>query len=163
MTSRLLPLALVSTLLFAACAPDAEQVAVEQYLMDAEVIADQMVEMGAKFDTLINVQHDIMSWSATEKQEITAVADALNSMMDQAEAMDPPAILADIHPTLIDSLDEMRLAVEGIETIANDPSKASEEFAKSIEDHAIAGEELGTEYADSMEAAVTEAYPEMME
>lgn len=162
MNYRVLSLSLAA-LLFTACGASAEQVAVEQYLTDAEAIADQMVEMGAKFETLINVQQNMMNWSAAEKQEITALADALNSMINQAEAMNPPAILADIHPTLIDSLNEMLLAVEGIETIAKDPSKATEALAKSIEDHATAGEELGTEYADSMEAAVKTAYPELLE
>lgn len=163
MTSRLLPALFVSALMLCACAPDPEQVALEEYLESADSMGDKMVEMGTKFETLMNVQGDMLSWSDAEEMELDAVHTAMLQMEADAKVMTPPAILTDVHPLLIGSIQEMRMAIEGVLKIAQDPAIASNKLAAAIEAHGIKGEELGTQYAEEMEAAIAAAYPEMME
>jgi hypothetical protein len=163
MNSRLLPLLLVSAFLVSACAADPEQVALEQYLIDTEELGTQMSDMGTKFETLMNVQDDIFVWSDSAKQELDAVLDSLVEMEAHASSAIVPTVLQDVHPLLIKSIQEMRMAVEGVVAIAENPSVATTKMATDIEVHATKGEELGIEYAEEMEASITAAYPEMME
>ncbi len=163
MTSRFLPALFVSLLTLCACAPDPEQVALEAYLEDAEVLGDQMVEMGTKFETLMNVQRDVLAWSDAEEQELDTVHTAFLQMEADAKLMTPPAILVDVHPLLIESIQEMRMAVEGVLKIAQNPALASNKLAAEIEAHGTKGDELGTQYVEEMDAAITAAYPDVME
>ncbi len=162
MNTRLSLIAL-SVLAFSACTPDPEVVALEQYLTDAEAIGDSMMEMGTKFETLMNVQGDTFAWTDAEEQELDAVHTSLIEMEADAEAMVAPAILSDIHPLLIESIQEMRMAVEGVLRIAQNPAIASIRTVTEIETHATNGEALGTQYAEELEAAIAAEYPEMME
>ncbi len=163
MNTRFIPVIALSVLMVSACAPDPEQVALEQYLEKAEVIGDQMIEMGTKFETLMNVQGDVLAWSDAEELELDTVHTAFLQMETDAKAMVAPAILADIHPLLIESIQEMRMAIEGVLKIAQNPALASNRLAAEIEDHGTKGEALGTQYVEEMEAAIAEAYPEVME
>jgi hypothetical protein len=162
-TRLLLPFIAFSTLAISACTPDPEQVALEQYLGEAEVLGEQMSEMGTKFETLMNVQGDVLAWSDAEEQELDTVHSAFLQMETDAKEMTTPVILEDIHPLLIESIQEMRMAVEGVLKIAQNPALASNKLANEIEAHGVKGEELGTQYAEEMEAAIAAAYPEMME
>lgn len=163
MNYRLLPFTILSALLVAGCSPDPEQVALEAYLSDADELGTQMVEMGTKFETLMNVKADILAWTDAEEEEMDTVHTAFLSMEADAKAMTPPAILIDVHPLLVESIQEMRMAVEGVLKIAQNPALASNKRAAEIEAHATKGEELGTEYTEQMEAGITAAYPDMME
>lgn len=163
MNARLLPFLFVSALLVSACAPDPEQVALEEYLSHAETLGDQMVEMGTKFETLMNVQGNVLAWSDAEEMELDDVHTSLLQMEANAKAMVSPAILANVHPLLIASIQEMRMAVEGVLKIAQNSALASNKLAAEIETHGVKGEELGTQYVEEMEAAIAAEYPEMME
>jgi hypothetical protein len=163
MKSHLLPALLFSVLTLSACTPDPEQVALEEYLEDAEVIGDQMAEMGTKFETFINVQGNMLAWSDAEEQELDTVHSAFLQMETDAKALIAPAILEDVHPLLIESIQEMRMAVEGVLKIAQNPALASNRLANEIEVHGTKGEELGTQYVEEMEAAIAAAYPDMIE
>jgi ABC-type transporter Mla subunit MlaD len=162
-TTHLLAVTLSGVFFLGACAPDAQEVLLENYLTQAEEIGNELVEAGAKFETLMNVQNDALEWSEAEKDELKAIVEAFDALTAKVEFMSVPDILSDIHPLLVEGIGEMRTAVAAILDIANDPSKATESAIASIESHATRGEELADEYVVKMEAAVEAAYPDALE
>lgn len=160
MTYRLLPFALSCALLVSACAADPEQVALEMYMEEGEEIGTELSEIGGKFETLINVQGDMLAWTQAEKDELNNVASTIDQLLERANAMTPPAILQGVHPMLIEAIEEMTMAIDGIVLIANNPSKATERLAQEIEQHGTNAEKLADDYVAKLESAIAEAYPD---
>ncbi len=147
---------------FVACTPS-EEVAIATYFEEAQAIAERLVEAGAKFETLMNVQDDPLQWSDAAKQELATIAESLTHLRDEAREMSVPPALADVHPLLVQSMGEMIAAVEIIRGIAEDPSTATEAKANEMTAKAEEGERLANEYVARLEQVLTERYPQLME
>jgi len=161
MRSRLAPLAVGSLLFLSACSSDPERTALETYLSEGEEIAQEMSDVGTRFETLMNVQANILSWTPDEKTELQAVVSTLDSLSERSKDVSVPEILADVHPLLTEALEEMGASVDGVASVANDPSKATVELSEDIAEHATNGERLATEYVEKLETAVRGAYPDL--
>lgn len=123
----------------------------------------ELSEVGTKFETLVNVQGNMLAWTPAEKEEMRTVTETVNALSVRAQAMTVPAVLESTHPLLIEAIGEMKQAIDGVAAIAEDPSKATDQFATDIEAHATKGEELADQYVASMEAALAAEYPELLE
>lgn len=152
---------LSALLLLSACASDPERSALETYLSEGEEIAQEMSDVGTRFETLMNVQANILSWTPDEKTELQAVVSTLDSLSERSKDVSVPVILADVHPLLTEALEEMGASVDGVASVANDPSKATVRLSEDIAAHATNGERLATEYVEKLEAAVRAAYPDL--
>lgn len=158
-----LPLLVSTMVLLSACTGSSERAALEEYLEQGEEIGIELSDAGTQFGTLMNVQADIGSWTEAEKAELQAVATRMKDLADRAASMDTPALLADAHPHLISSIEEMNLAVQGIVDIANDPSQISEKAAEILEEHGTKAGQYGDEYVQKMQETIGEKYPDMMQ
>ena len=154
-------LAAVSALALAACAPT-EQQAIENYVTEAQEIAEGLVEAAAKFETLMNVQPDPLAWNEATKTELQAILGQFRTLRSEAEGMTVPPALAETHPLLVQSLSDMAGAVEIIEGIALDPATATEEKADEMTAKAENAEKLAEEYVQKLQATIEAKYPEMM-
>ncbi len=163
MTSRTIVAAVSCIALLAACTPDPERATLEAYLLEGQEISVGMNEMGSKFLTLTNVQANPLGWTQAEKDELQQIVEGIDELIAKANAMPSPVILKDVHPLLLGSLEEMRQAVESVVTVSEDPSKANDAFLADMEEHADKAEELVIEYANELELAVAEKYPDMVE
>lgn len=152
----------LSAVAFTACVPS-EEAAIATYFEEAQSVAERLVEAGAKFETLMNVQDDPLDWSEAEKTELATIAGTLTELRDDARSMSVPPALADVHPLLPQAMGEMIAAVDIIRDIAEDPSTATEEKADEMTAKAEEGERLANEYVTRLEQVLTERYPELME
>lgn len=155
-------LAVVSLASLAACAPT-EQELIETYVTEAQEVAEGLVEAAAKFETLMNVQPDPLAWNDATKTELQAILGQFERLRSEAQRMDVPPSLADVHPLLVRSLSDMAAAVEIIEGIALDPSTATEEKADEMTAKAENAEKLANEYVEQLQGVIQEKYPEMLE
>jgi hypothetical protein len=163
MYARTLTIAAITCSVFLSACADPELTALETYLAEGEEIGMEMSEAGTRFETLMNVQANVLAWTQAEKDELVGILQEFEGLEDRAQAMTPPAILQDVHPILIEAIQEMKLSVQGVADIAANPSQATAAKAAELEAHATKGEELGNEYLMKLEAAIGEEYPEMME
>lgn len=152
----------LATLALAACSTNPERVALEAYLATGEQIANQMTEVGTKFETLMNVQGNILAWSDAEKQEIKTVSESLVQLESSVKAMNVPALLSTAHPLLIQSIEKMRAAVDGILKVAENPAMVTESMAAELESAATSAEALSTQYVQAMESALQTSYPDLL-
>lgn len=161
MTIRLLPFSIAALLILGACTSDPQQAALEQYLSDGEEIAQDISEAGTRFETLMNIQGNALSWTDDEKTELSSIVASLDVLQMRAETLSVPDILLDIHPLLIQAIVEISAAVDGVAVAADDPSKVTEQLINEIAKHTTDGEAFAHEYADKLEKAVSSSNPDL--
>lgn len=139
-----------------------EEAGIAAYFEEAQGLAERMVEVGGKFETLMNVQEDPLVWSDEEKRELNDQYGLLQDIQDEAAAMTVPPAFADAHPLLVQSIGEMLGAIDIIRGIAQDPATATMEKADEMSAMAEKGEALANEYVTEVERILEEKYPGMM-
>lgn len=139
-----------------------EEAGIAAYFEEAQALAERMVEVGGKFETLMNVQEDPLVWSDEEKRELNDQYGLLQDIQDEAAAMTVPPAFADAHPLLVQSIGEMLGAIDIIRGIAQDPATATMEKADEMSAMAEKGEALANEYVTEVERILEEKYPGMM-
>lgn len=155
-------IAVVATLTMALVACS-EHASVAAYFEEAQDIAERMVEMSTKFETVINAQEDPMQWSDESKQQLSATLDGLRELRDEANGMSVPEAFTYVHPLLVQSLDRMIEAIEIIDEIAVNPAIATVDLANDMTQKAEEGERLANEYVTGLERVLQEKYPELLE
>lgn len=139
-----------------------EQAGIATYFEEAQTLAERMVEVGGKFETLMNVQEDPLVWSDDEKRELNDQYGTLKDVQDEASTMTVPLAFSGAHPLLVQSLGEMVGAIDIIRGIAQDPETATMEKADEMSAMAEKGEALANEYVTEVERILEEKYPGMM-
>lgn len=139
-----------------------EQAGIAAYFEEAQALAERMVEVGGKFETLMNVQEDPLVWTEEEKRELNDQYGALKDVQDEASSMMVPMAFSGAHPLLVQSLGEMVGAIDIIRGIAQDPATATMEKADAMSDMAEKGEALANQYVTEVERILEEKYPGMM-
>ena len=161
MNVRLLPLTLSALLFLGACSSDPQRAAVERYLSDGEEIAQGISTAGKRFETLMNVLGNTLSWTDDEKAELLSIVASLDTLQAQAEALSVPDVLTDVHPLLVHAIVEISAGVDGVAAIAQDPSNVTEQQIDEIAKHTTDGETFAHEYADALKKAVSSSYPDL--
>jgi hypothetical protein len=139
-----------------------EQAGIATYFEEAQSLAERMAEVGAKFETLMNVQEDPLAWSDDEKRELNDQYGALKDVQDEAATMTVPLAFSGAHPLLVQSIGEMVGAVDIIRGISQDPETATMEKADEMIEKAEKGEVLADQYVAEVERILEEKYPGMM-
>ncbi len=151
----------ISLVFLAACSN--EGAAIESYFLETEEITTSLSEVAGKFETLMNVQANMLAWTEAEKNELTAVQDAIDQLSADAEQIAVPPVLVDVHPLLLEAIAEMRDVVNIVSDIAENPSLATEEAATDLEEKGANVEMLTNEYVEQLEEKLGEEYPEFFE
>lgn len=154
---------LLSVSLFAACGANPERAALEAYFAAGQQVGDLVLEAGNKFETLMNIQANPVAWTDAEKQEMTAITDAMTKAKEMAEAMQAPEVIADIHPLLVRSVSEMGSAMTGMSEMAATPASMSEERLNGLMESIQNGDSLISEYMTKMETTLQDKYPDLLE
>lgn len=139
-----------------------EQAGIAAYFEEAQALAERMVEVGGKFETLMNVQEDPLVWSDEEKRELNDQYGLLQDVQDEAAAMTVPPAFTEAHPLLVQSIGEMLRAIDIIRDIAEAPETATMEKADEMTKKAEKGEALADQYVAEVERILEEKYPGMM-
>lgn len=155
-------LLLSSTVFLLSACGNTERVALENYIEVGDEVGQTVSEAGSKFETLMNVVQDPTAWTEDEKQELQNIIALMDSAKVMAGNMNPPAIIQEIHPLLLQAINEMYSAIVMMAELANDPANTSEEKLTMMTDTIDAGDKHITEYMTKMEAAIGEKYPDLM-
>jgi hypothetical protein len=115
-----------------------------------------MSEMGTKFETLMNVQGNVLAWTDAEKQEMKTVQETMDALQQRAQAMEVPARLADVHPLLLQSIAEMKAAIDGIGSVATNPSVATSDLVDTVQAHMTKAEALSDQFGEKLQAVLTD-------
>lgn len=162
MFRRLSPVLAILALALTACV-GSERAAIATYFEESQSVAERMSEVGAKFETLMNVQENPLVWTDAEKGEIDGLIATLNDVKDEADSMSVPEAFKDAHPLLVESIGKMVGAIDIIRGIAEKPDSATMEKADEMTAMAENGEKLANDYVEEIEKILNEKYPEMME
>lgn len=163
MMRRFLPLVAFAALSLAACGPSDGQVAVARYLSDAEPVATDLSETGARFETLMNVQADGLSWTSQEKAELQDIIADMESLKIRSEAIAVPAELKDIHALMPQAIAKMIDAMHIVDDIAQDPSKVNDDNLNEALAKTQEGGDIAQKYVDDLSKLLQERYPELLE
>ncbi len=139
-----------------------EQAGIAAYFEEAQALAERMVEVGGKFEALMNVQEDPVVWSDEEKRELNDQYGALKDVQDEAATMTVPLAFSGAHPFLVQSIGEMVGAVDIMRGFAEKPDTATMEKADEMTEKAQKGEALADRYVTEVERILEEKYPGMM-
>ncbi len=120
-------------------------------------------DAGSKFETLMNIQPNPLEWTDAAKQEIQTILSSLETAKDMADDMNPPAIIADIHPLLVSAIEEMNTAVAMMAELGANPADTTEEKLEAMVASIVASEEHINEYATKMEQTLGEKYPDLIQ
>lgn len=140
-----------------------EQAAISSYFEESQSIAERMVQAGTDFEAIMGAQDSPLAWSDETVRRLDAVHATMRSLRDEASGMSVPEAFVDVHPLLVQSLENMVQAIDIISGIAKDPSTASVQLAKDMTAKAQEGEQLANEYVTALERVLTEKYPEMIQ
>lgn len=140
-----------------------EQAAISSYFEESQSIAERMVQTGTDFEAIMGAQDSPFAWSDETVQRLDAVRASMDSLHKEASNMSVPEAFVDVHPLLVQSLENMVQAIDIISGIAKDPSTASVQLAKDMTAKAQEGEQLANEYVTALERVLTEKYPEMIQ
>lgn len=154
--------AFLASLTLVACGADPERIALEAYLNAGEEVANAMVETGGKFETLMNVQGNVLAWSQAEKDELALLVSGFGDIEAAVNAMTPPALLADIHPTLVSAVSTLHEAVKGVAEMAENPTAFTMERGAEIEQSADKSNQLADKFFADLEAALRANYPDLV-
>ncbi len=150
----------VVALALAACS--SEHAIIATYFDESQSIAERMVAASTTFESIVNAQENPMEWSDAAKQQLSETLDALDVLRDEADGMSVPEAFKDVHPLLVQSLDQMIAAIRIIDDIALDPSIATMDMANDMTKKAEEGERLANEYVTQLERILQEQYPELV-
>ncbi len=149
------------SLSLAACG--SEHAAIAAYFEEAQSIGERMVQTSGDFETLMNRQENPLEWSAESKVQLQTTLESMQELRADADNMSVPEAFKEVHPLLVQSLDDMIAAIQIIDDIADDPSLATMEKAKEMTAKAESGEKLANEYVAKLEQILAEKYPELLE
>ena len=146
----------------AACM-SAEERAIQNYVEEAQGIAERLVVASVDFQGRMDAQEDPLAWSAESKTALQANLDTFEDLEAEAKDMRVPPELVDVHPLLIEALGDMSAAVRIIVDIANDPETATEANVDEMTTKAESAEKLSGEYVQKLQTTLEAKYPEMLE
>ncbi len=160
---RFAPVLALLALTLTACGPSSDQVAVARYLTDAEPVASDLSEAGARFETLMNVQDDTLRWTVEEKAELQDIVADMQALKVRAEAVAVPAELQDIHVLMPQAVAKMIESMQIVAGLASDPSTATEDKMNEAVAKAEEGGVLAQQYVDRLGQLLQERYPDLLE
>lgn len=161
MLRRLLPAA-VLCLALSACMMTEEQ-RVAAYVEDAQAIAERMFAVGSEFETLMTEQPDPLQWSDETVASLDGILKTFAELRVETEGLSVPEALADVHPLLVRSLDDMIAVIDIVRDVAEDPAAATEEQSDEMMAKAESADALANEYVQELERVLAEKFPEMVE
>ena len=163
MRSRFIAAILCSALCLSACQEDPQQSAVEAYLEAGGPLSDKLTVTAEKFEALVNAHPDPTRWDAATETEMQGLIGTLTGLRDEAAALPVPELLAETHPFLLQAIDEMRSAMQGIADASTDPAAATPAALQTTQEHANQADALASRYIEDTRARIQPTYPDLLE
>ncbi len=153
--------AFVSALGLAACG-DSDRAALEAYFAQAQGMVEEMADATTRFETLMNVQGNILQWTAAEKEQLALIRETMDGVSEDIKALEAPGLLTDVHPILVTAVNEIQDVMEQVSGMADNPANVTEAAADSLMTKATSAETHMNEYLQKVEQKIGAQYPDML-